>query len=274
MGGLSTISGPGLARTPSIDAKPGKGILKKTSSTSTSGTGRGFAEGDSGVAATNNVSYERDSDSSLGSAGRFEGYRIESLPDPMGRGGMRNGGGPIEHSSDTEQPATIPQPVRQIARPHMDKQARSRAESAAMQATANPAYSHPRGDWHEPVGQRPEKQRSMKNYSDEGYDMYGPNVAQQQQHQQQRPLSGSQNRAYADDNQQPRQPKLEPQYAQVQRQPQPQYEQQQYQQQQHQQPLRINIKAQPGTSVHITPGAHPASAMPPRDRSSSVETEI
>ncbi|KAK2184742.1 hypothetical protein NP493_254g00003 [Ridgeia piscesae] len=272
LGGLSTISGPGLARTPSIDAKPGKGILKKTSSTSTSGTGREFAEGDSGVAATTNASYERDSDSSLGSAGRFEGYRIESLPDPMGRGGMRNGGGPIEHSSDTEQPAIIPQPVRQITRPHMDKHARSRAESAAMQAAANPAYSPPRGDWQEPAaGQHPGQQRSMKNYSNEGYDMYDPNVAQQQQ--QQRPLSGTQNRAYADDSQQvaPRQQKQEPQYAQIQRN---QQRQPQYQQQPQYQPLHINIKAQPGTSVHITPGAHPTSAMPPKERSTSVETEI
>lgn len=128
----------------------------------------------------------------------------------------------------------------------------------------------------------------MKNYSNEGYDMYDPNVAQQQQ--QQRPLSGTQNRAYTDDSQQvaPRQQKQEPQYAQVQRnqQRQPQYQQQpQYQPPQpqqpqyqppppQQQPLRINIKAQPGTSVHITPGAHPTSAMPPKERSTSVETEI
>lgn len=96
------------SKTPSLNAPAGKGILKKSSSASSNGYDQ-----DSGM--HGNANYSRDSDSSMGSAApRYAGtgYRVEQLPDPIGaRQSGKHGAGPIEHSSDTEG-GVIPEPVR------------------------------------------------------------------------------------------------------------------------------------------------------------------
>ena len=107
---VSTDPAGRSSRTPSLNAIPGKGILKKSSSASSTGFDQ-----DSGLAHTT-ANQSRDSDSSLGSAAHHysgAGYRIEQLPDPLAsRGaGARVPHGPIEHSSDNEG-GLIPEPVR------------------------------------------------------------------------------------------------------------------------------------------------------------------
>ena len=95
------------SHTPSVNAPAGKSILKKSSSASSTGYDQ-----DSGAPANHN--YSRDSDSSLGSAAqRYNPYRVEQLPDPIGsrRTDAGRHAGPIEQSSDTEG-GLIPEPVR------------------------------------------------------------------------------------------------------------------------------------------------------------------
>ena len=190
--------------TPSLDAKPGKSILKKTPSTSTYGTNRGsvFGEDDSGVGNAYNTSfgqnhsYEQGSTNSDSSAGKYEVYRIETLPDPsqarQGKNGMLpqsslsgSGGlggmaitaaGGLDHSSTDSEAQVLPTPVRNT------KRRRGQSPSVLSSGRPNPSYSPDVGEVNTyqeihnqaaapdtgsvPVG------RSIQHYSSEGYDMY------------------------------------------------------------------------------------------------------
>ena len=188
--------------TPSYDSKPGKSILKKTPSTSTYGTNRGsvFGEGDSGVGNNNsfgqNQSYEHGSTNSDTSAGKYEVYRIETLPDPnqarrgkngslpqgshnlsgsgvMGSGALA-GAGYLHSSTDSESQA-VPTPVRNT------KKRRGQSPSVASSSgRQNPSYSPDTSEItttattttkHPPDGSS-SGGRTMQHYSNDGYDMY------------------------------------------------------------------------------------------------------
>lgn len=204
---LSVISRrtPMTTPTPSLDAKPGKSILKKTPSTSTYGTNRGsvFGEDDSGVGNAYNTSfgqnhsYEQGSTNSDSSAGKYEVYRIETLPDPSqarlgkngmlpqsslsGSGGLGNtsltAAGVLDHSGSTDSEAQVlPTPVRNT------KRRRGQSPSVVSGGRPNPSYSPDAGEISvtqevhtqaaAPTESSMHAGRSIQHYSNEGYDMY------------------------------------------------------------------------------------------------------
>jgi len=185
---------PQSTPTPSVHAQPGKSILKKTPSTSTYGTNRGsvFGEEDSGVPYNNSFghqSYEGNSSNSDNSAGKYEVYRIETLPDPsmvqrgtngslpqksqlVGSGILGSGslsGAGLLHSSTDSEAQGIPTPVRNTKK----RRAQSPGLNASNSGRNNPSYSADPDEID--VTQPPQKTstgRSMQQYGDGGYDMY------------------------------------------------------------------------------------------------------
>ncbi len=281
------VSRPTITPTPSIDARPSKSILKKSGSTSTYGTGKGSdQESDSGLANASygqNHSYDNDPNNS---AGRYGVYKIETLPDPGRHGngqvtmagtglagspamGLGFGAG-IQEQSSMDSDQQIPVPMR------VSRNKRRSQSPSVTGGRQNPSYhADPDDVAVNADGYTPRRQ--VEQYANAGYD---------QQAQPQAPARKERDPEAAERRRQRRAKRAEKEQAAAgtpneafhpQEEPTPGQTHPQYSNLPTTvptEPLHINIHAQRGTEVHITPGTQYRQGPRPAASQSSVETEI
>lgn len=247
------------------------GQIMKHPSTSTYGAPMNVeGASDSGIPSSHtynnstNMSYEPDSDASEASAGKFEVYRIDTIPDP-------SGAAPRTSTSAMAQD-NVPQPVRSRTRDYKKKATAD--PKYQPQVSADPGYqpNTSAGRTSPMIGAGAlgvagvgspmdlggvRSSRQMHDYSAEGYDMYDTQEPPKEKSKKSKSKSRPKRQAEAmqasgnndEDNGGFDTPAKRLQ-----------------------EPLRIAIRAQPGAQVSITPGFSSYSQQ--ELKHDSTETEI